>query len=274
MAGKLAKKQSKRLHYEKLEQRVLLSADLAPGFEHGAVEERVLVEEPAHEVQIKSEAVEDLVNPAAVEIRSELVILNENVADHEQLISDLTDNNNNRRIEVVILDADDDGIEQVSEILSDRSDLSAVHFITHGSDGQINLGNTWLNPTNLQQNKDAIANWGDALSETGDILFYGCNIAAESAGQTLLDDIAEFTGADVTASDDPTGHEDFNGDWELEYHAGDIETEQAFSAGLQQSWAGTLSTTYVSHETHDEVQEVESDLNWGQTISYTGSGGT
>ena len=34
-----------------------------------------------------------------------------------------------------------DRIKQVSEILADRSDLTAVHFITHGADGQINLGN-------------------------------------------------------------------------------------------------------------------------------------
>ncbi|MCP4044896.1 MAG: DUF4347 domain-containing protein, partial [Gammaproteobacteria bacterium] len=254
MTGKLAKKQSKRLHYEELEQRVLLSADLAPGFEYGAVEEQVLVEESAHEVQIKSEVVEDLVNPAAVEIRSELVILNENVADHEQLISDLKDNNNNRRIEVVILDADDDGIEQVSEILSERSDLTAIHFISHGSEGQINLGNTWLDSSTLQQNSDALAGWGSALTQSGDILFYGCNIAADSDGQILLSNIADLTGADVSASDDLTGHQNLGGDWDLEVQVGDIESGQLIVQQAQERWMNVLlpptaaDNTITTHE--------------------------
>ena len=73
------------------------------------------------------------------------------------------------------------------------------------AEGQINLGNSWLTSTTLQQNSDAVAGWGNALTETGDILFYGCNIAADSDGQSLLDDIAELTGADVAASDDANG---------------------------------------------------------------------
>ena len=126
---------------------------------------------------------------AAAGIR-ELVFVSENIADYQQLIADLQRAGGNRIIEVVVLEADRDGIEQVSEILADRSDLAAVHFITHGADGQIILGNTSLNSASLQQNSTAISAWGDALTETGDILFYGCNIAADSAGQSLLNDIA------------------------------------------------------------------------------------
>jgi len=79
--------------------------------------------------------------------------------DYEQLISDLQGNDESRTIEVVVLKSDSSGIEQVSEILSDRSGLSAVHFITHGADGMISLGSSWLTNANLPQHGEAIAKW-------------------------------------------------------------------------------------------------------------------
>jgi len=51
----------------------------------------------------------------------ELVFVNGNVADYEQLIADLQGNDESRTIEVVVLKSDRSGIEQVSEIISDRS---------------------------------------------------------------------------------------------------------------------------------------------------------
>ena len=182
---------------------------------------------------------------AAAGIR-ELVFINENIADYQQLIADLQGGDDDRIIEVVVLDADRDGIEQVSEILSERSDLAAVHFITHGDEGQINLGNTWLNSETLKQNSTAVTGWGDALSETGDILFYGCDIAADGDGHRLLNDIAALTGADVAASNDLTGNAKMGGDWELEYGNGKIETNVAFSPETRQNWSGVLATFNVT----------------------------
>ena len=98
-----------------------------------------------------------------------------------------------------------------------------------------------MNSTTLQQNSDAVAGWGEALTEDGDILFYGCNVAGDSNGQVLLNNIAELTGTEVAASDDFTGSAKLGGDWELEYQAGDIESTVAFSAQTQQSWAGLLA---------------------------------
>ncbi len=238
---RLAKKQPEILRYEELEQRVLFSADVVPGLDTAAVEEQVIVQDVSSEVRADREAAPETVEQTAEEPRSELVLVNENVVDYEQLITDLKGSDNNRVIEVVVLESDRDGIQQVSEILAERSDLAAVHFITHGTDGQVNLGNSKLTSTTLEENSDAVADWGKALTETGDILFYGCNIAADNDGQNLLNDIAELTGTDVKASDDFTGSAELGGDWELEYQAGDIESTVAFSAQIQQHWAGLLA---------------------------------
>ena len=143
--------------------------------------------------------------------------------------------------------ADRDGIEQVSEILAERSDVAAVHFITHGADGQINLGNSRLTGTTLAENSDAVAGWGKALTETGDILFYGCNIAADSDGQSLLDNIAELTGAEVAASDDLTGNsEALGGDWDLEYKTGAIEAQVAISKQVMDNFRAILESASTS----------------------------
>ena len=177
----------------------------------------------------------------------ELVFVNGNVADYEQLVADLQGKDESRTIEVVVLESDRSGIEQVSEILSDRSGLSAVHFITHGADGMISLGDSWLTDANLPQHSEAIAKWGEALTETGDILFYGCNIAAEEGGQSLLKNIGVLTGAEVAASKDATGPAARGADWDLEYAIGEVDASRPFSGTLQQDWDHVLAAYVVTN---------------------------
>lgn len=55
--------------------------------------------------------------------------------------------------------------------------------------------------------------------------------------------ISDLCDCDVAVSDDNTGHAYFAADWELEYTAGTIETEIAFSDDLQQSWGNLLNVT-------------------------------
>ena len=243
---RLAKKQPEILRYEELEQRVLFSADIVPGLDTAAVEEQVIVQDVTNDVQVEREAASETVEQTSAETRSELVLVNENVADYEKLIADLQGGDANRIIEVVVLESDRDGIEQVSEILAERSDLAVVHVITHGADGQINLGDSWLNSTTLQQNSDAVAGWGNALAETGDILFYGSNIAADSDGQNLLDNIADLTGAEVAASDDLTGNEALGGDWDLEYKTGAIEAQVGISKQVMDNFRTILESASTS----------------------------
>ena len=182
----------------------------------------------------------------AASAERELVFVNGNVADYEQLIADLQGRDGNRLTEVVVLDSNRDGFEQVSEILSDRSGLSAVHFITHGADGMISLGGSWLTNANLPQHSEVIAKWGEALSESGDILFYGCNIAADEDGQSLLKNLSTLTGADVAASKDVTGSSSRGGDWDLEHEVGSVEAPIVGSTGEQAPWEHTLATYTVT----------------------------
>ena len=201
--------------------------------------------------------------------RRELVFVDTGISGYQQLVDDLLAiRGQGRDIEVIALDTGRDGIEQVSGVLAERSGLAAVHFITHASDGQIDLGNTGLNSATLEQNRAMVSRWGEALNETGDILFYGCNIAAYSAGQNLLNNIAELTGADVAASDDLTGHARLGGDWLLEFQKGEIETNVAFSPDAQQHWSGVLAT-FTVNTTNDTV-----DISPGNGLAQDASGNT
>ena len=111
--------------------------------------------------------------------RIELVLVDGNVTDHQQLTADLLSAADaDREIQVVVLDGDSNGIEQIGEALNRYSRLDAVHLISHGSNGGVQLGDTWLDANTLSSHVDAISRWGDALNDNADLLFYGCNLVS------------------------------------------------------------------------------------------------
>ncbi|NNG00939.1 MAG: DUF4347 domain-containing protein, partial [Desulfobacteraceae bacterium] len=261
MANKHAVKQPKVFRCEELEQRLLFSADLLPGIDPDLVDDQALVQDVAMEDPTGLDTDTQAAGQSDAAVRSELVFVHENIVDYEQLIEELP-TEDNRIFEVIILDGDTDGIEQISDILGERSNLSSVHFITHGDEGRINLGDTVLSSDNLQQFNDAVAGWGEALTDTGDLLFYGCNIAADNDGQALLNNISQLTGADVAASEDVTGHAFLGGDWDLEYQAGVIESDIAVSQAAQDGWSGILAVGVANDDslTTDEDTPLDIDV--------------
>ena len=102
---KLAKSHPETLRYEELEQRVLFSADFVPGLDNIAVEEQALVQDIGSDFQAVREAAPEKVEQKAAEARWELVIVNEDVADYKQLISDLQASDDNRVIEEVVIES-------------------------------------------------------------------------------------------------------------------------------------------------------------------------
>ena len=75
----------------------------------------------------------------------EIVFVDTNVADYDTLISNLRNG-----LEVIVLDAEQDSVSQITSILQQRNNLSAVHIITHGRDGEILFANGNLNAENLK----------------------------------------------------------------------------------------------------------------------------
>ncbi|NTW99233.1 MAG: DUF4347 domain-containing protein, partial [Geobacteraceae bacterium] len=124
-----------------------------------------------------------------------------------------------------VLDARHDGLLQIEELLAGKSDYSSIQIISHGALGSITIGSTLLNSSNLYDYLSQLETIGQALSDSGDLLLYGCNVGAGDAGQQFVEALSQMTGADVAASDDLTGGTIVGGDWELEVTSGDVDIQ-------------------------------------------------
>lgn len=171
----------------------------------------------------------------------ELIIVDGSVQDTNALIEQIANQSSGSSFEIRLMETDRSGVEQISEILAEvekGEDYSALHVISHGTDGAVQLGSSWLTSHNLSSYAGQIGLWGDSLTADADILFYGCNLAASDAGLDFIESMGHLTGADIAASDDITGHDDLGGNWVLEAETGSIET-QAIAA---ENWEGQLAT--------------------------------
>ncbi|MBT9595086.1 MAG: DUF4347 domain-containing protein, partial [Vitreoscilla sp.] len=183
----------------------------------------------------------------------EIVFIDASLPDAQGLIADLrAQQSGGRLIEIVTIAAGQDGLALISHTLSGRQDITAVHVLAHGSDGQLRLGSSLLDSQALVRRAGELAAWSDALTADADLLLYGCDLARGPAGRQLLQDLGALTGADVAASVDLTGAAARGGDWALEARIGHIETSLAPSAREQARWQGVL-TTYTVTTTADVI---------------------
>ena len=223
--------------------------------------ENNISEEQTSQSQVEDLVADDGVAEAAVEeVKSE--VLNDVPAiTAPETTSFNHDSDKDSGIDVFILDADRDGLEQISEILAGYQGISAVHIISHGAIAQLKIGSSTVTKEELEKRAAELKGWGDALDEEGDILLYGCNVAAAEAGLEFIQSLGEYTGADVAASDDATGSAELGGDWMLEESTGVIESAYLFTDQLL--YDGLLVTDNTT--THVATAQ-DSDLSTTQTI--------
>ena len=119
---------------------------------------------------------------------STLVFLDSNVKDNQSLISGVSPN-----AEVIILDETRNGIEQITERLATKQNIEAIHIISHGSPGSVQLGANTLNSSNIESFGPQLKQWRKALIPGADILLYGCNIAADVPVTTDIDYIPHIS---------------------------------------------------------------------------------
>ena len=144
--------------------------------------------------------------------------------------------------EVFVLDSTQDGVEQITRILTNCSDLESLQIVSHGREAGLQLGSIELNSDNIETYSYLLQQWGKSLSERGDILLLGCSIAAGESGKAFVRRLGEITGADIAASDDLTGSAALGGDWELEFAIGEINASIAIEHQVQEAYNYTLAT--------------------------------
>lgn len=165
-----------------------------------------------------------------------MVFIDSRVNDLDLLVSQLE-----AGTEYHVLDETYDGILQIEELLTGKSDYSSIQIISHGSAGAITIGSTLLNSNNLFLYQSQLDNIGHALTASGDLLLFGCNVGAGENGQQFIETLSQLTGADVAASDDLTGGTAVGGDWDLENMVGIVEATSLVTSNV--NLTQTLGTT-------------------------------
>ncbi|MEM6470527.1 MAG: DUF4347 domain-containing protein [Planctomycetota bacterium] len=196
-----------------LEPRLLLAADVAaaPIAETGSVETG-----PCGDF-------------ASQEVKNEIVFVDSAVENWEELVSSIEAD-----CEIILLESNSSGVDQISAVLSTRTSINAIHLVSHGSSGRLQLGNEFLDADGLHGYSASIRSWSQSLARGADILVYGCETAAGTVGREFLHQLRELTGADVAGSTDRTGNLDVGGDWELESHCGSIQAAMPFGRKIEE----------------------------------------
>src|SRR4028119_839295 len=198
---------------------------------------------------------------------STLVFIDSNAIDINHLLTGLASNT-----EVITLDTTQDGIEQITQALSERKNIDSIQIVSHGADGQLQLGATTLTSETLNTYTQQLSQWGQALNPDGNILFLGCNVAASDTGKAFVQQLSQITGANIAASDDLTGNANLGGDWLLEYATGFIEAPLAFQIAAMEAYEGVLAD--FSASTANQLREAITEANnnsYADTITITGN---
>ena len=145
----------------------------------------------------------------------ELVILDGAVPQPELLRQGLRPG-----IEVVTLPSSGDPLSQLQTILADHHGLSALHLVSHGASGALQLGSSRLDERALQHHPEVAQALAAAVVPHGDLLLYGCDVAAGAAGKSFIKALRQQTGLNIAASDNLTGASALGGDWVLEQQVG------------------------------------------------------
>ncbi|MCA8997201.1 MAG: DUF4347 domain-containing protein, partial [Planctomycetaceae bacterium] len=244
----------RELHLTELEERILLSAAPAPAPVEPVVEqELVLVDDQCagesgeEDPSPQHEATEATGQEPVAQVR-ELVLVDGSIADKEFLLADLQERiTNGDPIDVYEIDPEQNGLEQITQILAQHEGLDALHILSHGTNRAVKLGNLWVDQTAFDSHRVLVESWSHAFTANADILIYGCQLGSTDVGQDLLRSFQDATGADIAGSDDDTGAAEMGGDWELEVRFGTIESGVVLSKDAQTGWAGLMDTFAVTN---------------------------
>ncbi|MEW5835207.1 MAG: DUF4347 domain-containing protein, partial [Pseudomonadota bacterium] len=170
--------------------------------------------------------------------------------------------------EVVFLQQNRDGLQQMQDYLDAHPGARSVQIITHGNDGDLWLGSTYLSADNIGQHADALARIGADMQAGGDILIYACDTAAGAKGLAFVDSLASLTHRDVAASSNRVGA---GYDWNLEVTTGSIEARPVLSAVDEAGYTHDLATLTVTSAADSGTGTLRAEIaaaQSGDTITF------
>ncbi|POE29026.1 putative Ig domain-containing protein [Pectobacterium odoriferum] len=178
--------------------------------------------------------------------RKEAVFIDTALTDYQTLVNSVPTG-----VDVFLLDSSKDGLTQMAAWAETHTGYDAIHILSHGNEGQVRLGNLTLDSATAEARSADLAKLGTALTQDGDLLLYGCDIAQDT-GKSFVSLLSQLTQADIAASDDLTGATAKGGDWQLETTVGKIETTDAALGAIAQEYNSLLASP--THGTNDFSQ--------------------
>lgn len=166
-------------------------------------------------------------NPDLNHGRREVAFIDTQVTDWQVLARNIPTG-----IEVILLDATQDGLAQIAAWAKSHTGYDALHILSHGNRGTLYLGTTLLNDSTFVQYQPILSEIGNAITEDGDVLLYGCHVAQNNVGRDFVGKLAQTIGVDIAASNDLAANLSSGGNWTLEYETGTIEAKSLFNTDL------------------------------------------
>ncbi len=112
----------------------------------------------------------------------ELVFIDGNGNELQSLVNELLKNNTTQnQFEFYLLDADKDGIDQISNTLVNYTGLESVHLVTFEKDHVLELGATKISLDTVGGYAGQIANWSESLSSNAQVKLHIRTDATDSA---------------------------------------------------------------------------------------------
>ncbi|MCA9197742.1 MAG: DUF4347 domain-containing protein, partial [Planctomycetales bacterium] len=198
--------------------------------------------ENALRIEFEDFSADSLLTDNASVDRRELIVVDTSVTDFERLLAEIqTQSDSITQYEILLLNPADDGVQQIADALKSLGGVDALHVLSHADEGSLLLGSERLTDANLVEHANGLLDWRANLRDGADILLYGCDLAGNESGLSLLQGLHDLTGADIAASNDTTGNTAASGDWDLEVGIGSIQTEVLHA----EAWDGKLAVILV-----------------------------
>jgi Domain of unknown function (DUF4347) len=180
-----------------------------------------------------------------------LVAIDRQITDSELLAAGVISG-----MEVVLIERDRDGIEQITAALAGRK-LKSLHVVSHGTPGQVFLGNAVLSTDTLDRYVSQLGQWAEALTVDGELAIYGCEVAQGKIGGEFIDRLSALVGVKIAASSTKTGNAELGGDWNLGVKTREFVLTDVFQPTAIASYVGILeigdTTVRVVRDRLDDI---------------------
>ncbi len=137
---------------------------------------------------------------------------------------------------IAFLNSDENLLSQIADTLEGTSGAEALHIITHGRSGEILLGKNGVSLETLPLYGKELLIISDAMSESGELFLYGCEVASGERGAAFVSMLQDITGLKIAAATHKVGHNELGGSWELDF------APMVMSGSLEaREWRGVLA---------------------------------